>query len=121
MFIHKQGSLFTVAVVYVDDVLLTGDNLNVITDLKAALHTKFSIKDLGEAKYYLGLEVSRIEKGITLSQKKFILDMLQSVNLLDAKPLSIPLDHNIKLYTDDQSGSLILNPSLYQSLVGKML
>lgn len=62
MFIHKQGSLFTVAVVYVDDILLTGDNLTIIADLKAALRAKFSIKDLGEAKYYLGLEVSRTEQ-----------------------------------------------------------
>ncbi|KAL8097588.1 hypothetical protein AgCh_030641 [Apium graveolens] len=80
--------------------------VSIITDLKAVLHTKFNIKDLGEAKYYLGLEVSRTEQVIALSQKKFILDMLQSVNLLDAKPLSIPLDQNLKLYADDRDGCM---------------
>lgn len=60
--------------VYVDDILLTGNNLSFIADLKNALHEAFSIKYLGEAKYYLGLEVSRTEEEIVLSQKKFILE-----------------------------------------------
>ncbi|KAL8154730.1 hypothetical protein AgCh_000185 [Apium graveolens] len=99
------------------DILLTGDNIVMINDLKAALHNEFSIKDLGEAKYYLGLEVARNETGIFLSQKKFILDMLDSAQMLDAKPLSIPLDQNIKLYDSDKSGSKIANPSFYRSIV----
>ena len=121
LFIHKQGSSYILAVVYVDDILLTGNNVSLIDTLKAALHSAFSIKDLGEAKYYLGLEVSRSSDGIMLSQKKFILDMLQSANLLDAKPLSIPLDQHVKMYDNDKSGRLIDNPLLYRSLVGKML
>lgn len=113
LFTYKKDSLFTVAVVYVDDILLTGDNISIINDLKAALHDEFSIKDLGEAKYYLGLEVAKNESGIFLSQKKFILDMLESADMVDAKPLSIPLDQNIKLYDSVKSGSVILNPSFY--------
>lgn len=113
--------MFTVAVVYVDDILLTGDNITMINDLKGALHDEFSIKDLGEAKYYLGLEVAGNESGIFLSQKKIILDMLESAGMIEAKPLSIPLDQNIKLYDSDKSGSVIDNPSFYRSLVGKLL
>lgn len=56
-----------------------------------------------------------------LNQKKFILDMLEHADLLDAKPLSIPLDQHIKLFACDKSGPLIQNPSLYRSLVGKLL
>lgn len=66
MFTYKQGSLFTVAVIYVNDILLTGDNISMIADLKVALHEEFSIKDLGEAKYYLGLEVARNDTDIFL-------------------------------------------------------
>ena len=69
----------------------------------------------------MGIEISRNDQGIALSQKKFILDMLQSVNLLDSKPLSISLDQNLKLYASDKSGPLLSNPSVYKSLVGKML
>lgn len=107
--------------VYVDDILNTCNNLPFIVSLKSALHATFSIKDLGEAKYYLGLEVSRTDEGIVLRQKKFILDMLTAINLLDSKPLPIPLDQHVKMYDDDKSDMLIYNPSLYESLVGKML
>lgn len=92
LFTHKNGSQFNVVVVYVDDILLTGDNLSMIHSLKTALHDEFSIKDLGEAKYYMGLEISRTDSGVMLSQQKFILDMLKHSNLLNSKPLSIPLD-----------------------------
>lgn len=47
--------------------------------------------------------------------------MLSDANLLDAKPLSSPLDQNVKLFDNDKSGSLVSNPSLYRSLVGKLL
>ncbi|KAL8156075.1 hypothetical protein AgCh_001234 [Apium graveolens] len=116
LFTHKIDSMFTVVVVYVDDILVTGNNLSMIHSLKAALNDKFSIKDLGEAKYYLGLEISRTDKGVMLSQIKSILDMLQQANLLDYKPLSIPLDQHSKLYDNATSGDLLVNPSLYRSL-----
>lgn len=121
IFTHHQSSMFIVAVLYVDDILLTGNHMTFITSVKASLHTKFSIKDLGQARYYLGLEISRNDTGLVLSQQKFILDMLSSTRLLNSKPLSIPLDQNIKLYDSVKSGALIQNPSLYRSLVGKLL
>lgn len=61
--------MFTVVVVYVDDILLTGDNDVMIKYLKAALADEFSTKDLGEAKYYLGLEVARNKFGIFLTRR----------------------------------------------------
>ncbi|KAL8089880.1 hypothetical protein AgCh_039367 [Apium graveolens] len=108
-------------VVYVDDILLTGNHSHFIVQVKAVLHEKFSIKDLGQAKYYLGLEISRNDEGLVLSQQKFTLDMLSSTKLLDAKPLSIPLDQNIILFDNIKSGALVFNHSLYRSLVGKLL
>lgn len=121
LFTYHKDSVYVCAVVYVDDILLTGNTLPFIQDLKNALHKQFNIKNLGEAKYYLGLEISRSVAGITISQKKFILDMLGDANLLDVKPLSIPLDQNIKIFDYDKSGALISSPSLYRSIVGKLL
>lgn len=101
--------------------MLTGSNTSFIIDVKEALHTKFSIKDMGQAKYYLGLEIFRNETGLMLSQQNFILDMISSTNLSHSKLLAIPLDQNFKLYDTDRFGALIKSPSLYKSLVGKML
>ncbi|XP_021762911.1 uncharacterized protein LOC110727641 [Chenopodium quinoa] len=50
-------------VVYVDDIILTGSNSEILVDLKVHLHQVFSIKDLGELSYFLGIEVSRLPRG----------------------------------------------------------
>lgn len=50
--------------VYVDDMLITGDNLELIEETKVTLQQAFKIKDLGELKYFLGIEFSRSEQRI---------------------------------------------------------
>lgn len=119
LFTHTIGSSFTAIVVYVDDILVTGNDVAQVQLVKNLLDNKFSIKDLGEIKYYLGSEV--VETGIFFSHRKFILDLLKSTNLLDAKPLTIPLDQHTKLHDNALSGELLPNPSVYRSWVGKLL
>ena len=79
----------------VDDIILVGNSLGVFADLKQALHHTFRIKDLGNLKFFLGLEVARSSKGITLCQRKYCLDLLQDANLTGCKPTSTPLDASI--------------------------
>ena len=55
LFRSTKGSLFTVLLVYVDDIMLTSNDPGCITDLKHLLDTKFGLKDLGSLKYFLGL------------------------------------------------------------------
>ena len=76
---------------YVDDLLITGDSSLLIDQLKAHLRRWFQMKDLGELKYFLGLEVARSNKDIFLSQRKYVLDLLK-----DTGPY-IP-DHSIYLW-----------------------
>lgn len=64
--------------IYVDDVIIASDNLEEIAIVKKFLHDRFTIKDLGELKYFLGIEVARSAKGITLCQRKYTLDMLEN-------------------------------------------
>ena len=71
------------------------------------------------AKYYLGLEIHRTGEGIFLHQHKFIHDLLVEAGLLDCKPLSLPVDTNIKL--SEKEGALLDNPTLYRKFVGKLL
>ena len=70
LFTYTKGSSFTVLLVYVDDILLTGNDPDCINALKLLLDTKFGLKDLGSLKYFLGLEVARSNKGISLNQRK---------------------------------------------------
>lgn len=72
--------------VYVDDLLLIGNDLPEIQNVKNLLDAKFSIKDIGPLKYFLGFEVARSSKGISLYQRKYTLDLLQYTGLLGSKP-----------------------------------
>ena len=56
------------------------------------LDNKFKIKDLGTLKYFLGLEVARIEKGISLCQRKFTLELLANTSLLVSKLANVPME-----------------------------
>lgn len=114
---QDQGH-FTVVLVYVDDIFVAGDHLPTIEALKSFLNIKFSIKNLGPLKYYLGLEVARSEAGIFLNQRKYALDLLSTANMTDCKSLSLPMLQNTKF---DATGSLFHDPSLYRTLIGKLL
>lgn len=57
-----------VLIVYLDDMIITGDNLKEILDLKKMLATKFEIKGWESLRYFLGMEVARSKSGIVISQ-----------------------------------------------------
>ena len=65
-----------VLIVYVDDIILNGDDLSEMDRLKKGFAFEFEIKDLGSLKYFLGMEVARSNQGIMVSQRKYILDLL---------------------------------------------
>lgn len=83
-----SASSFTCILVYVDDLILAGTNLDEISKIKAFLDLNFKIKDLGYLKFFLGLEIARSKSGIHLCQRKYALEILSDCGLLAAKPLS---------------------------------
>lgn len=66
LFVRNNSEAFVALLVYVDDVLITSDNMQVGVDLKVLLDRQFKLKDLGDLKFFLGLEGSRSEEGINL-------------------------------------------------------
>jgi hypothetical protein len=104
-------------VVYVDDIVITGDNSRGIARLKLFLQQKFHTKYLGKLKYFLGIEVVRSRKGINLSQRKYVLDWLEETGL-GARLVDIPMDSYKKLVKDE--GELCGDPGRYRRLVGKL-
>ena len=84
-----------------DDLLVTGNDLPEIESIKSLLHQKFIIKDLGDLKYFLGIEVFRTDESIQLNQKKYKLDLLADAHLTDCTPAAFPLSKGLHLSTKD--------------------
>ncbi|RVW93427.1 putative mitochondrial protein [Vitis vinifera] len=79
----------------------------------------FKLKNLEQLKYFLGLEVARSRKGISISQRHYALQLLSNFGFLGCKPTSTPMEANINLSQDD--GELLEDPNLYRRLIGKLL
>jgi hypothetical protein len=111
LFIRKQGKSFTALLIYVDDILITGNDPVSITDIKKFLHNKFHLKDLGKLKYFLGIEISTSRTGIFISQWKYALEIIKDAGLLGAAPINTPMERGLKL--SDKS-ELLKNPERYR-------
>ena len=84
--------------VYVDDIILAGDCLNEFAALKEILDAKFKIKDLDQLKYFLGLEIAHSQRGISVRQRKYCLELLVDLGFTNSKPASTPIDYAIWLH-----------------------
>ncbi|GKE12827.1 ribonuclease H-like domain-containing protein [Tanacetum coccineum] len=75
LYTKSDKGVFLALLVYVDDIMITGNNVYEIKKFKVFLKSKFMIKDLGKLKYFLGIEVVDTDKGICLNQRKYVLDL----------------------------------------------
>jgi hypothetical protein len=119
LFFKHHNSRITVLIIYVDDMVITGDDSEEIERLQQQLASEFEMKDLGNLKYFLGIEVARGRDGIFLCQRKYVLDLLAETGMLDCKPISTPIEQNHRLaeYPDQNP----TNQSRYQRLVGRLI
>lgn len=104
---------------YVGNMVITGNNEEAINDLKKFLNSCFKIKDLEPLKYFLGIEVARSKAGIIVCQRKYTLDILDEVGLLVAKLTKIPLEPDL-VRTENRSDAL-KDPTQYRWLIGKLI
>ncbi|XP_019227712.1 PREDICTED: uncharacterized protein LOC109208996 [Nicotiana attenuata] len=77
--------------------LITGNNLKIIEETKKNLHAAFKMKDLGELRYFLGIEFSRSRRGILMNQRKYALELIRDLGPSASKPSYTPLEYNKKL------------------------
>ncbi|GFZ10854.1 hypothetical protein Acr_22g0002520 [Actinidia rufa] len=115
---QSQGRCIIISV-YVDDIIITGDDASGIVQMKCGLKKAFDIKDLGPLHYFLGIEVAQSHHGVSLSQQKYSLDLLQDTCMLGCRPTSTPMVPNLKISAE--LGELFPDPSIYQRLVGHLI
>jgi hypothetical protein len=92
LFTKVQGASFTAILLYVDDMIITGNDTTTVGKLKRFLHNHFRIKDLGNLKYFLGMEVAYSKQGIVISQRKYTLDILKDAGMIGSRLTKIPME-----------------------------
>ncbi|GJZ34781.1 ribonuclease H-like domain-containing protein [Tanacetum coccineum] len=108
--------------VYVDDIIITGNSLVKIEKFKQFLKSKFMIKDLGKLKYFLGIGVLEIPGGVCLNQRKYCLELIDEFGFLASKPSYIHMQPNIALSSEPKDDDPLLeNVTDYQKLIGKLI
>lgn len=100
LFVKKKHANITLLLVYVDRLILAGTSLDEINIVKNHIDEKFKVKDLGDLKFFLGLEVARLKASISLSQRKYALDILSNVGFLESKTVNPPTDIKVKVSKD---------------------
>ncbi|CAI7760569.1 unnamed protein product [Closterium sp. NIES-54] len=107
---------------YVDDILLMSSSMVLLDEVKGLLSSHFRMKDLGEAKYYLGVQIERDESGILIHHERYILNMLESFGLSEANPVRTPLPTGFDVHAHAEEPLLRDElVQLYQSIVGSLM
>ncbi|XP_057251310.1 uncharacterized mitochondrial protein AtMg00810-like [Beta vulgaris subsp. vulgaris] len=108
-----------IILVYVDDLILSGDDEDSIKEMKLAMDKAFTIKDLGPLRFFLGIEVARSAKGTMINQRKYALDIVHDTGVENCTPHSFPFPKGVKLSTEE--GEMLEDPEMYRRLVGRLL
>ena len=114
-----KGNISLHILIYVDDFIISGNDLSTIQKFKNYLSKCFHMKDMGKLKYFLGIEVARNADGIFISQRKYALDIISETGLLGSKPCSTPIELNHKLALAVSPN--FADPEAYRRLIGRLI
>ncbi|KAI4297578.1 hypothetical protein L6164_037463 [Bauhinia variegata] len=104
--------------VYVDDIIIIGSPQQQVLQVIQQLATRFSLKDLGNLSYFLGVKVDPHLQGLFLSQRKYILDILSRAQMAESKAISTPMCATTTLIR--YSGESLVSLTEYRTLAGSL-
>jgi hypothetical protein len=119
LFVHVSPRGRTLLLLYVDDMIITGDDPKYIGFVKAHLSDQFLMSDLDPLWYFLGIEISSMPERFFLSQVKYIQDLLDRASLTDHRTAETPMELNVHLMTTD--GEPLDDPTRDHHIVGSLI
>jgi len=119
LYLQMDDGEIIIVLVYVDDLLLVASSLAAMYRIKDALHKRFEMKDLGEAKVILGLKIRRENAlgTLKLSQGKYAAQVLEKFGMAECNPIETPLEVGLQLVKTDESGDALP----YREAVGSLM
>ncbi|GKE15118.1 ribonuclease H-like domain-containing protein [Tanacetum coccineum] len=108
--LQRSGTDTAYLLIYVDDIVLTTSFTSLLYKIIYSLHRKFDMTDLGALNHFLGVSVTRDTTGMFLSQKRYVIELLERAHMLNCNPTRTPVDTESKLGPE---GTPISDPTLY--------
>ena len=105
LFLRRSGHVITILLLYVDDMIITSDDMQGIQDLKHFLGCQFEMKDLGPLNYFLA-------DGYYLTQAKYTFDLISRASITNSKIVDTPIEYNCRLNYHD--GESLSDATLYR-------
>ena len=119
LYIKEKDGKILIVVLYVDDVIFTGNDDYFIENFKTVVKEEFEMTDMGLLRYFLRIEVEQNGNGIFISQVKYVNEVLEKFNMQERKATITPTVMGLKLSKEDNSKDF--DPSLYKSIVGSLM
>jgi Reverse transcriptase (RNA-dependent DNA polymerase) len=115
--VYHEGHILLL-LIYVDDIIVTGSSPHQVQQCIVRLSVAFSIRDLRDLNFFLGIEITFNSDGLCLTQSKYLTDLLKRTNMITYKPCLSPMSSGNILTKEDNSPCS--NPALYRSIVGSL-
>lgn len=116
VYTRKEGENNMIVAVYVDDLLITGSDINMIKVFKKQMSENFEMSDMGKLNYYLGIEVTQGEGFIELKQSGYARKILEKAGLSECNHAKYPMDLNEQLSRDEEGE--VVDATKYRSMIG---
>lgn len=118
LFVYNKGKEIAYLLLYVDDIGLTASTNTLLRSIITALHSEFSMTDLGILHYFLGIAITRDKDGMFLSQHNYAADIINRAGMNGCNHASTPVDTSSKLA--ESTGAPVADPTMYRSLAGAL-
>lgn len=115
---HLPKSTVLIIIIYVDDILVTGSCEAELQKFTDRLNRTFSLKDIGNAHYFLGIEIVRYCTCMFLSQRKYVQDLLEQFEMINCSTCPTPMLSN-KQFLGEEDEEL-KNPTVFRKLIGAL-
>eukprot|EP00253_Pinus_taeda_P033256 PITA_33256 len=119
LYIKENDGKILIVVLYVDDVIFTGNDDYLIENFKTIMREEFEMTNMGLLRYFLGIELEQNGNGIFISQAKYVNEVFERLNMQDIKVAITPTVMGLKLSKEDNNKDF--DPSLYKSIVGNLM
>ncbi|MCO5574124.1 hypothetical protein L7F22_027903 [Adiantum nelumboides] len=122
LYFHQEGNHICILLLYVDDLILADNNLQLIEWISrrlGCLGLHIEMTDLGLLHFFLGLEIKQSPAGMFVSPQRYIKELMEKFQMSTARPITLPMDANIKLSAVDSSRPT--DVVLYQQLIGSLI